>query len=235
MRFYRSYRNRRSYGKRRFSRRYTKRTYRKRFTRRGAFGTPKGTKVLYAKRTLTTSFTYAALVSTLPAFYVHQGNLTQLPNYTEFTNLFDEYKISAMKITWFSPYNEVTSVNSQQVRLHTATDTDDTALPSSIDTLRQKPSYKDVQLSSAFIRNGKISRFFKVRHFIAGAATEGAVGYGNIPASKWLSCTNAPAIQHFGLKWAISCNSSNGSLTTPDDTFTMPVEVTYYMKFRGMT
>lgn len=207
-----------------------KRTYRKRRYQRGVkrsfrrrkFGRSRRAGVHYYKRSYMTSFnTYNwALMN-------NQGwdfFLSQLPNYTEFTNLYDQYKISRIKVKF------IYSANSQDVttaanitalpNLLTVVDNNDsTALTSAGDYCQ----YKDFRIRRM---DKPCSVYFKPQFAVAaysGAFTSYASKTG------WIDCASYN-VKHYGLKFGVDpMFYGDGSSVTGR----VQCILTYYMKFRA--
>ena len=85
---------------------------------------------------------YVNCDGTNPALYAFNFSLSDLPNYTEFTSLYDMYKINAVKIT-FIPYqtvsNSVATINNADntARFFSAIDYNDGTAPITTDNLRE--------------------------------------------------------------------------------------------------
>lgn len=140
-----------------------------------------------------------------------QFNLGMLPDYTDFYNLYDQYRISAIKLK-LTPYS--TNANLQSglsgstnqglaVICHHLVDPDDgaafTASQVGVNGMRQYPTYKTRNL---FNSTGiSIKRYFKPR--IAMAAFDSAIGTSAVARvnspPRFLDMVNY-AINHFGWK-----------------------------------
>lgn len=141
--------------------------------------------------------------------------LSNVPNSTEFSALFDLYKINAISCTFYPQQTAITTHIApavQNVRAFTAIDYNDSDPPLSVDTLRQ---YDTVEVHSVvdqftvYIANPKF------------ADTTGAVRTGYIN-------TSSPSTVHYGLKYAIEPLSPGST-----GTYTYRVETTYYFSFKN--
>lgn len=116
--------------------------------------------------------------------------LISLPSYTNFTNLFDLYRITKVQIDWVPEYTELTDAalvsNAVNVRFNTAVDISDATIPANVDSILQ---YQ--QLSSTGITKPH-SRTFAPAMLMGGL----------VPCSCWLP-TSASSEAHYGLKYAI--------------------------------
>jgi len=137
--------------------------------------------------------------------------LDSLPDYTEFTTLFDTYRIEKVKIK-FTPFfgtsltGAAVSATSAQctVLWHDIIDTDDKDVPTNSDTglsqLRQYKSYKTRSLASG----RSFSRTLIPRS--AQAVYSGAfTAYAQTPQKIWYDCNNAD-VQFYGYKFIVEAN-----------------------------
>jgi len=150
--------------------------------------------------------------------------LDQLPNYTEFTNLFDQYQITGILVRFLWSNNNSQFAFSQYVNdlkpWYFTSDKDDATTPASINAMLERPN---TQIRRPL---GEHKLFF--RPGVATAVYKGAfTGYGQAKKGTWLDCSNAD-IQHFALKYYIQ--SQGPANYTP----TLFMYATYYMKFRGI-
>jgi len=116
-------------------------------------------------------------------------SLNNLPNYTEITNLFDEYRIMQV-VCEFLPF---TNTNNAPP-LYTAIDPDDGVTPTSADQLRQLDTCRIVPSNVYFERT--------FTPMVSAALYTGSfTGYGNIrPTQVWID-NASPNVQHYGLKY----------------------------------
>nr|WAE43196.1 MAG: capsid protein [Cressdnaviricota sp.] len=126
-------------------------------------------------------------------------NIAQLPNYTEFTQLFDQYRITQIKMTWTNQANTYQGNNTPTLSapsLMTCLDYDDgTALLQRNDFL-QYETYK----ARPFI--GTHSLYVKPK--VATAVYVGALttGYAQTYGNPWVDSAN-PSTPYYGCKWAL--------------------------------
>lgn len=133
--------------------------------------------------------------------------LDMLPDYSEFTTLYDQYKINRVKVK-MTPYSTasmlqtgVTTNNNQSLGLilHSCIDYDDAsafaASSTGINAMRQFLSYR----TRNFINGRPVKIYFKPR--IAMAAFGGGV-FGSYASAtpKWIDCDSS-SVQHYGTKW----------------------------------
>lgn len=120
---------------------------------------------------------------------VFNFSLNDLPNYTEFTALFDLYKIERIEIEWTPEYTELTDAapvsNAVNVYFNSAIDPAGNT-PASVDDVLQ---YRSLQSTS-------ITKMHK-RDFVPAYLMDGV-----IPASTYISCAS-PSINLYGLVYGI--------------------------------
>lgn len=206
-----AYRRRRTFRKRRPATR--KRTYRRRFTRRSRYS-KKGQKLYLYKR----HCDYGELtISNITATYgAYNFSLADLPNYTEFTSLYDQYKINCVKLTFLPQMNTSVSIGTinnpnASARFFSAIDYNDGSTPTSSDDIRQYQSCKVTPILRIHKRV-----IFKPKILDTN-------GFSIAP---WMS-TATPSANYFGLKYAIEAMDSTSTLS-----MTYTVEAVFYMSFK---
>lgn len=144
------------------------------------------------------------------------GQLNQVPGYTEFTALFDQFKILAMKIR-LSPRANSSEVGTNQgiVKLFSAIDYDGGTAPTVIADLLQYESLKTTKSTQDHVR------YFKPR-FNSPTITAGS----NRPGRGWLDCDTAAAVAHHGLKLVLQ--------QLPAGAQSFDIYVTYYLAFKNV-
>lgn len=221
-----------------------RRVFKRRFVRKSrSFGRRKriGNQVYTFKRTWTTA-TLIAAGSTAPYLGTFGFQLSQLPSDTDFTNLYEQYKISGVKMKFYQPYqNGAASMTTQagstvttqpMIRMHSAFDPNDNS-SAGISALQQYSTYRCQELTSPTIGKQGCLKFFyrpKVAALVANASLV-ASGYGS-PKSMWLDC-DYPSIVHYGFKWAFEPIYSDGTAFQFTQAIQIPVSLTYYLKFKG--
>lgn len=122
-----------------------------------------------------------------------------VPNYTEFTTLFDEFRILQAKIE----FDPLTSASTAPP-LYTAIDYDDGTVPSSVNELRQYESLMTVPSNRYFRRvlNPKASAAY-----YQGSFTGFGSSYG-----PWLD-TGSYSVQHYGLKYILPQTATPNAAT----------------------
>lgn len=213
---------RRYYRRRRFMRR---RTYRRRFRgirkmrryrRRSSYQKPLLVKLRWTEHTELEQNIYAnGLVF----------RLNQIPNYTEYLNMFDQYRLNMVKIKW--RFNgDAQSIQTLAAgstvtipQLHWVNDyTDVSSL--TIANLREYQNYKMRPLQS----NSPVTMLIrpKLLQPVGG-------GTNRVPVKRWLPVT-ASNEDHFGIKTIVDCSYANG--IGGDVVGTLTKEFTYYFQFK---
>lgn len=153
--------------------------------------------------------------------------LSQLPNYTEFTDLFDQYRIVGIRAL-FMPRLNMQS-NSQQVAafteippIHTAVDTDDASNFASYSEALQHANLKTHNQFRPF------SVFFRPK--ISTAAYSGAFTSYTANTSPWIDCSS-PGVQYYGLK---ICTSNYSAANNQSIDPTWDIVFTYYLQFKNL-
>lgn len=152
-------------------------------------------------------------------------NLNAIPNATEFTNLYDQYKINLVKFQLIPRGNASDIQNGtttgQSMGVFSAIDYDDNTAPTSIDELMQ---YQNMKMT----RSHQIhKRVFKPRARINIVGAAGAGVNGQIFGSRnpWIDC-NAPTVPHYCLKWALQ--------QLPNGFQDYDLKVDYYLAFKNV-
>lgn len=164
---------------------------------------------------------------TAPANYgALSFKLSDLPNYTEFTALYDEYRFKAAKVHFVPtlPVNMpveasgTTSGTATVPALYTWIDNDDNTAPTAITQGQQFSSFK---------AHGLLNQM-RVRSVVPECSTALYSGtftsYGQVK-NQWID-NNSPSVIHFGLKFGIINASNYGAFD---------VVITYYLEFRKTT
>lgn len=144
--------------------------------------------------------------------------LVDVPNVTEFTNLFDQYKIDGVKIH-FLPRGNTAEVGTNQgiVKFFSAIDYDDITAPGSINDILQYENVKTTRSTQDH------SRYIKPK--VAGLAYQTAVGNAYMPKRGWIDCANT-TVEHYGIKWALQ--------QLPAGSQTFDIKVDYYLSFKNV-
>ncbi|QDJ95220.1 capsid protein [Capybara virus 7_cap1_536] len=211
---YRRYRRRRRTKLRR-GRRYrtVRRSYRRRRTGRYSYNKVYAFCRRVAPVALTSSNTGTQLGYTFA--------LSTLPNYTEFTSLFDQYKIVALKVLFLPRVDNnpavSTTTNFNPGNIYYAIDYDD-SITTDVNAILQYQGHKIVrgdQPFSVYIRSPKVANAI-----YSGTAF---TSYGNTTA--WLDVAS-PSVPHYGLKLAWT--------SATDGVFTYDVTTMLYLRFKNV-
>lgn len=161
-------------------------------------------------------------------------SLDQLPNYTEFTSLYDQYMIKGIKLSFVPSGNSymtsTVSGISQVVgfsRFNSAIDYDDTGVPVNENELLQ---YQSLKTTPGYRQH---SRYFKpkVQFTVADNDITATTANAGPRGNTWLDCAN-PSIDHLGLK--VWCAAPINSGATASTSITYSVYATYYMAFKNV-
>ena len=128
-------------------------------------------------------------------------NMALLPNATDFTNLFDEYRITGARIRFILAANLVSSSSggvSAGPILRLAWDSTDSAIPGDMDVLRQHGDCQTYNLAKELVVE------VYGRPALRSTAMDGTTADILVPSSGpvWISTASADA-SHFGLKTGI--------------------------------
>lgn len=161
--------------------------------------------------------------SNVPIFGSWIFQLSDLPNVTEFTNLFDQYMIMKVQLKMklqFDP-GAFTPATAFFPEIYLANDYDDNVVPSSTDELRQRQKCKQVIIKP----NVWTTHYIKpaVQNVVYNPNNSSSVGYGN-KWNQWIDVAD-PTVSHYGIKYAIETLGTNQSLK---------IDCRYYVAFRGV-
>lgn len=152
--------------------------------------------------------------------------LSDLPGYTAFTSLYDQYRFIAVKCEYV-PVNIPTTTNIAGVLtatptpvLHTCIDLDDANTPTAAVVL----SHQTYKCHGAYSPtcNAKYVRWFEPA--VAMDAYQGAFGGFASKSKQWIDSAS-PAVQHYGLKHWIE-------MPTGSSATRIQMYATFYMQFR---
>lgn len=180
--------------------------------------------VQYFKRTLYYSG-WTANSTTADTFLNYYGVLSVVPNYTEFTNLFDQYRINGIKIQLIPRGNSsdigtssASPPTGQSVGVFSIIDYDDINV---LTSFTQAVQYQNLKMT----RSHQIhSRYFKPR--IANSVYNGAAGVVNAGSVRgWIDCDN-PSVPHMGVKMVLQ--------QSPNLAQTFDLKIDYYLAFKNV-
>lgn len=136
-----------------------------------------------------------------PSGYAFEQKFSQLPNYTEFTAMFDQYMIKKIVLKLIPKINthnlaSTTTGNADLSQVHSAIDYDDATTPTSVQQLCEYQSYKMTRGSQIHTR------------VLVPKIELTTDGTANAPkAYQWLDC-DSPSVNHRGIKVWFSAPSS---------------------------
>jgi hypothetical protein len=150
---------------------------------------------------------------TLYSFYFTIGNT---PGATDFTNLFDQYRIMEAVVTFVPYVNTVPSgtANSPGI-IGTWIDYDDANLPANLQEGQQYESYQRNQCTVPFVR------VIRPRSAVATYGGSTFNGYGNV-YGMWQDSANT-AVQYYGLKLCIH----NATYASSTNVYEIEVTLTF--------
>lgn len=183
---------------------------------RGRLGRAPVQPVHYFKRTL---YAKAGRTSSTAAdtFFGVQFTLNDVPNATEFTNLYDMYCIKAVKYTLIPRASETDTTQQVNPNIGSVIDYDDAGAPGSIDVMTQYQNFK-------LTRGNKIhSRYFKPAVAQEVYGTSLLTGY-SAKKNVWLDCDNI-VVPHYAFKGFIQQTSVAVSFD---------VKIDYYLAFKNV-
>lgn len=129
-----------------------------------------------------------------PSVGTFNFSLNDLPNYTEFTNLFDQYRIDKVEIEWLPEYTVLSDggVTSPAVNVQVNTAVDPCGF--SVTTVNDVLQFKTLLTSGI---SEKHRRVFTPKYLVDGI----------IPVSMLMS-SSSPSINHYGLQYGISATGT---------------------------
>lgn len=137
------------------------------------------------------NFTSIVISNSADTFYGYSFALSDLPNYTEFTNLFDEYRIVRVSMRFMRSRIQVNNTATITVPYFLSlVDKDDSAAPASYNEMLQHPDCRIKDCS----RNLYLSFVPRFSMNIYNGVTD---AYGSRVG--WIDCSNA-SVPHYGVK-----------------------------------
>lgn len=152
-------------------------------------------RLMMFERTITGPIVSAS--NTVPTFGSFRITLDTLPNYSEFTTLFDAYRILQTTVTFF-PTSSMSSGALNSI-LYTVIDYDDDNVPTSVAELAQYPS---LQTS---VPGAIVERTFNP--VAAQPAYSGTFSSYARMSRRTFVDANSPGVIYYGLKWGLTTNS----------------------------
>lgn len=161
------------------------------------------------------------IISTTQALGAIQFALVDLPGFTDFTNLYDQYRFN--KVVWKlipkiseASLNAGSNSNANLQQIHSVLDYDDNTAPTSINQLVQYQSHRMTRGSQIHSR----VLVPKCQMSVSGAAAAPK-------AKQWLDCDQTSLV-HRGIKFIVP------AAATPGTTLYYDLEMTYYMSFKNV-
>lgn len=137
--------------------------------------------------------------------------LSNLPSYSEFTTLFDMYRLAKVKITFYPAFNvaaatdnAVPNRNPGIGRIYMVTDFNDSTPPTTVDSLLEYDKCKVRYLAKPVVHTVMWPR---VASTIFQTGMTAAYGTGK---PMWINSAY-PSVPHYGFKWAIQVNADTWS------------------------
>jgi len=184
-------------------------------------------KIISIKRTCTnpSGGNLPVTVASAPVFGAITFSLNDLPDVTDFTLLFDQFRIVKITVDFQPVFSMIPSniAGTNPGYLHTIIDYTDGVTPGSVDQMREFPSFKSV------IGVKRHKRSFIPRASMVTNATGTPIPGATSRKSQWYSCSSATELLVFyGLKWGVDRNNfSSGPVTI------YVVECEFFMEFKN--
>lgn len=173
-------------------------------------------RVHYVKRTVD----YGTLLgdNINPSYGAYNFSLNDVGNYTEFTNLYDQYKICGIRVRFFPKQTQVTSLDlatqPRNARILTAIDYTDSTAPISMQEVRD---FETCQVNSIV---DLVDRYIKSPKYTLSS---------NIVTDDWVPTSNA-TVNWQSLKYAIEPIGSTSATRSQE----WSVDATFYMCFKNI-
>jgi len=168
-------------------------------------------------------------VRTTPLFSVTQGavdagaaysfTLANTPSYTEFTALFDQYRIPMVELTFVLV--NTTALNSDPT-LWMSADYDAISAPASLSVIQQR------DVVPITLGQGRLQATFKVKPRISTTAVDSGgaiVASPLLPANTWIDCADASVAHNGVIAWFSNYNSTSAASL-------VQISVRYHLEFR---
>lgn len=156
--------------------------------------------------------------------------LNDLPGYSEYQSLYDQYKITGVQFKLIPLFNSVsTAGNAVAAVLHSVVDIDDITAPlastTGIDDLRQ---YQKSYRTSNMISGRSITRFIRPNIMLPGYDYGTTLSKAMSKKSDWIDSAN-PDIAHYGFKFIVEAYN----YTAVASTLAYKVELKYYLTLKN--
>lgn len=187
-----------------------------------------GGSQLYSTYASGTSWGSSVIVGSYTNGFAMVNRLNCLEAPTDFTNLFDRYKLNGVKVTFLNQVSEATAGGAQVLPLLTyAVDYDDLNPPTE-SQMRQKQDVKRKVLTA----NRPVSIYYKPKRIQPAADPSSGTGLTNsvVANAGWTNCDYSQ-VTHGGLKFYLS-NLYGGTPATTTVQAQIDVVVQYYFSCR---
>lgn len=155
--------------------------------------------------------------------------LSDLPGYSEFGYLFDEYRIDKISVTVFFSKDTATVAGStwnasELPMIYMAYDPDDSAAPSTAEELLEYSNCKVARMDKPFT--------FTFEPSVLGAVYQTAIANGYGPIGKAWIDIGSSGTKHYGLKWWYEPFNQGLGVSAPLGTVTFLWK--YWLSFKGI-
>lgn len=178
---------------------------------------PKRQQVHYFKRS---AYAPAAVIATGGAtnYFALAWNLAGLPDFTDFSSLYDQYKIRKVKVQFMPRGNSSDSVTGNAISsLFTVLDFDDSNPPTSVEQLLQYDTLKVCRSTQQQTRL-VVPKFNKgIINTVAGGLI------GKNPSTGYIDLANS-SVAHYGIKGALTVSTAG--------TIVYDVVTTFYLAMK---
>jgi hypothetical protein len=147
----------------------------------------------------TVQLTPLTVTTAMDTTFAYTFTLSAFPDASDFTNLFDQYRIGVVRVAFFPQGGASQVINSV---IGTAIDYDDSASGLALGQLEEYSTFQLNSLSKTFWRT------FQPK--ASNAAYSGVfTSFTRMPASTWIDCAS-PAVLYYGLKGQIPASTISG-------------------------
>lgn len=164
--------------------------------------------------------------------------LRDVVNVTEFSSLYDQFKIIGAKLIIRPMANFAQpsiaaeyEVNSSQMWLHSVFDPDDGTITGDIDEtqLNTFVQYHSYKCKTLWARNNKPYVSYYLRPKVNGALSQGGGTYNMKSKSRWLDIGSADDVDHYGFKFLFQFIPAKDN---QEQRFLFHVSIKYYLAFK---
>lgn len=211
--------------------RRTRRTFKRKYSRRGV-------KTFLFKRKVTTTLLMTTVTAN-PYLEIWTNVLSSVPNISEFTNLFNKIKLSAVKYRYKFPFGApITTINSALLPTYPGA-APALEIASVIDNSTN--SVADASWDAFMERNPRVTQVNNLRTahklyykpYVAVPIYDGAIDTAYGPKRMWLESSDVSP-PHYGHRLGIRVRHSDGIPNTFEQDINIDIETTYYIACRGM-